>query len=458
MLYFKSLFWWLSAFWQRYQQLIFLTVIAVIAGIILISSFNILPKKGRKIALVGQFSLNNLPSVVADKISYGLTQKSEGHIIPGIARYWKISDKGKTYAFYLNNLRWHDGSRVTTKDLHLKIKQAQIIDQNSSTLIIKLKQPFSPLPSFLTLPLFKSGLIGVGNYRVTNYKLNSDQTLKYITLEQIDKPLNFLDKRLTYVIFASYDEAKNAFLMGQVDVLPNLLSVDEFKSFPNIKITAKTEKDKVVSVFLNLKNTYLADKNFRQALNYATPKFNQYPRAITPINPDSPFFNPNVQRYNYNLDKAKSFFAKSKIASGGAKIKLNLVTRPQFLNQAEKIKNSWQRLNDRIIVKIHVNYIPNPLFDALIRVIKIPIDPDQYYFWHSTQTTNISHLKDAKIDQLLEDGRKEIDSQKRKEIYLSFQKYLVNQVPAIFLYHPITYQIKRTRSFNLNFIKSRLKL
>ena len=54
--------------------------------------------------------------------------------------------------------------------------------------------------------------------------------------------------------------------------------------------------------------------------------------------------------------------------------------------------------------------------------VDIPKDPDQYSLWHSTQTsTNISHLKNARIDKLLEDGRTELDQEIRKKIYLDFR-------------------------------------
>ncbi len=453
MLYLKSFYWWLAAFWQRYKQLIFLTAIAVITLVFITSKFNIFPKKGKKIAFVGQFTLNQLPLPIASKLSYGLTRQENNQVMPGIARYWKISDGGKTFTFYLNsNLFWHDGSKVKTSDLHLKIRQAQIIDKDDKTLVIKLKDPFVPLPSYLTVPLFKKGLIGVGSYKLANFKLNPDKSVKYITLEQVGQPLNFLEERITYITFSSYEQAKTAFLMGEVDVLPNLLSVDEFKNYPNVQVISHVEKDKILTLFLNLDNDYLKSKTFRQALAYATPKFENYPRAISSIAKDSPFYNPDVKRFDYNLEEAKKLFAKSKLATQEGTIKLNLITPPQFLNQAEKIKESWQLINDRLIVKVHVNYLPNPNFDALLKIIKIPLDPDQYFLWHSTQPTNVSHLKDAKIDQLIEDGRKEIDPTKRKEIYLNFQKYLVNDVPAIFLYYPITYQVNRTRQLNFKII------
>ncbi len=73
----------------------------------------------------------------------------------------------------------------------------------------------------------------------------------------------------------------------------------------------------------------------------------------------------------------------------------------------------------------------------------LPRDPDQYTLWHSGQKNNITKYKNLRIDKLLEDGRKTVDLDERKTIYADFQKYLIDDVPAVFLYFPTEYQIKR---------------
>ena len=74
---------------------------------------------------------------------------------------------------------------------------------------------------------------------------------------------------------------------------------------------------------------------------------------------------------------------------------------------------------------------------------EIPADPDQYTLWHSTQSTNITGYNSPKIDKLLEDGRKISDKEERKAIYLDFQRFLVEDTPAAFLFHPTVYTIIR---------------
>ena len=90
-----------------------------------------------------------------------------------------------------------------------------------------------------------------------------------------------------------------------------------------------------------------------------------------------------------------------------------------------------------------VNFIPDD-YDALLLTQTIPKDPDQYWFWHSSQEqNNISHLNNPRIDQLLEEGRTTFEQEKRREFYIDFQRFLLEESPAIFINHPTYYYIYR---------------
>ncbi len=123
-------------------------------------------------------------------------------------------------------------------------------------------------------------------------------------------------------------------------------------------------------------------------------------------------------------------------------IEIELSTVPSLLPVAEKIKEDWEQLSFKTNIKV-VNTLPEN-FEALLVTQEVPPDPDQYSSWHSTQIgTNISHYQSPKIDKLLEDGRKAKDQEKRKEIYFDFQRFLVEDTPAIFLFHPTLYTVSR---------------
>jgi len=155
-------------------------------------------------------------------------------------------------------------------------------------------------------------------------------------------------------------------------------------------------------------------------------------RAIGPISPNSWGYNPQVKQYQKDIEKTKE--AKD--------LQIKLSTLPNLLSTAEIIANDWKEAGITTEIEV-VSAIPTN-YQAFLATVDIPKDPDQYSLWHSTQTgTNISNYKNPRIDKLLEDGRTELDQETRRKIYLDFQKFLVEDVPTIFLYHPTFYTIIR---------------
>ena len=104
------------------------------------------------------------------------------------------------------------------------------------------------------------------------------------------------------------------------------------------------------------------------------------------------------------------------------------------------IKNDWDSVGVNTILNVQMA-VPAQ-FQALLAVNKLPRDPDQYTLWHSTQTkTNITKYKNVRVDKLLEDARITKEEDKRKELYLEFQKVLAEDAPAAFLYYPYKYRV-----------------
>ena len=121
---------------------------------------------------------------------------------------------------------------------------------------------------------------------------------------------------------------------------------------------------------------------------------------------------------------------------------VNIITTPALLSVAESIARDWAEVGVKGNVQVSSG-VPAE-YQALLAIFDIPEDPDQYSIWHSTQTsTNITHYQSPRIDKLLEDGRVELNIEERKKIYLDFQRFLVEDSPAAFLYHPTTYTVKR---------------
>jgi peptide/nickel transport system substrate-binding protein len=78
-------------------------------------------------------------------------------------------------------------------------------------------------------------------------------------------------------------------------------------------------------------------------------------------------------------------------------------------------------------------------FDAVILGWSMSVsEPDAYQVWHSSQAANkgSNHIgyKNGRVDQILEQYRREFDPQKRIDLYREFQQILSDEQPYTFLF------------------------
>ncbi|MEX2028417.1 MAG: hypothetical protein WD988_02855, partial [Candidatus Curtissbacteria bacterium] len=127
--------------------------------------------------------------------------------------------------------------------------------------------------------------------------------------------------------------------------------------------------------------------------------------------------------------------------AGSPSLKVTLSYTPSLEQVAKSIQKDWQAVGFDVTLKLERG-VPKA-FQAFLAVNKLSPDPDQYGLWHSSQkgTTNITAYKNVKIDKLLEDARSTEDEDTRKTLYFDFQRFLVDDAPAAFLYYPYKYQV-----------------
>jgi peptide/nickel transport system substrate-binding protein len=335
----------------------------------------------------------------------------------------------------LADRQWQDGETILSSHIHFEFSDVSVERPDEKTIVFKLENPFTPFPSVVAKPIFRQGLLGVGEWRVSKVRLSGS----YVSnLEIEDSGGN----QKIYKFYPTEERAKLAFKLGEVDILQGLFNPTPFNNWKLVNVSESTEIHKASVIFLNTSDKFLAEKNLRQALYYAIDK-DEFagPRSLSPIAPDSWAFNPQVKPYNYDPERAKELIEdlSDEIKDN---LSIKLVTPPLLLSEAEKIASYWKEVGVETLVQVSSG-IPTE-YQALLAIYDIPKDPDQYALWHSTQeATNISKLKNPRIDALLESGRSELALEERKNIYLDFQRFLLEEAPAIFLYHPITYTISR---------------
>ena len=206
-----------------------------------------------------------------------------------------------------------------------------------------------------------------------------------------------------------------------------------------MNVKKKVLYNQVVTVFYNTQDKVLSDKKLRDGLSYSLPNiFADGERAYSPISPKLWAYavaSPHTQ----DLSHAKLLLGAS--IGSSAPPTLTLDTLPKYEKVAEKVAQAWSTIG--IKTKIETVDSAPQVFQIYLGEYSIPLDPDQYSLWHSYQQNNITNYRSVRIDKLLEDGRKTTDRQDRVRIYTDFQKYLLDDQPATFLFYPYAYTISR---------------
>ncbi|MBI2597038.1 hypothetical protein HYW41_02690 [Candidatus Daviesbacteria bacterium] len=400
------------------------------------------------IGFIGTYQEHDLPAEVTELISQPLVETDENGKVKGkLVIGWDINNDATVFKFKLkDNLRWIDNSEVKSKDIGFAIPGLEQSYPDDKTIQFNLKEPYSPLPSLLTKPVIKRGtMIGMGPYKIAKLE-KSRVFITKIVLKSVNPQLPVI-----YVRFYPNEKVGiTGFNLGEVQALLGISNPKVFSNNSQTKLQQKTDYSKMVTILFQTKNPLLSNRSLRQALAYATPKIdseeianNPYPSFLWAYNPDS-------KKYLGNIDLAKSALerAKSSISDEKLKEELILTTTPNLEEVGNKVISSWKDLGLDIKLRIESGIPQN--FAALLITQSIPKDPDQYFLWHATQTkTNLTGYDSKRTDKDLEDGRKIITLEDRQQKYFDFQKSLLEDAPATFLYFP---------KYNIVYLKKSEKL
>lgn len=387
------------------------------------------------IGLIGTYQQHDLPIEVTKLISQGLVETDEnGRTHSKLVSGWETNNDATSFKFKLkDNLKWIDNSQIKSNDLEFVIPNIEISYPDDKTIQLNLKEPYSPLPSLLTKPIFKKGsLIGTGPYKITKIE-KSRIFITKIELKSDDENLPQISIRF----YPTEKVAITGFNLGEVQAILGLPSAKAFDNNPKVALKQTTDFTKLVTVLFQVKDSQLSNRSLRQALSYITPKIDNEDVADNPYPAKLWAYNPDAKKYLANPQDAKAAMerAEASLSEELLKKEMILTTTPNLEEVGTKVINSWKELGLDVKLRIESGIAQN--FQSLLITQSIPSDPDQYFLWHATQEkTNLTKYDSKRADKDLEDGRKIISEEDRKEKYFDFQKTLLEDAPAIFLYFP----------------------
>lgn len=400
------------------------------------------------LGFIGTYQEHDLPQEVTRLISQGLVKEGmDGRIKGDLASSWETNNDATSFKFKLKDgVSWIDNTPIKSQDLEFAIPNTEITTPDDKTIQFKLKESYSPLPSLLTKPILRKGsMIGTGPYRITKIE-KSRVFITKIELKSDDPKLPTISIRF----YPSEKVAVTGFNLGEVQALLGFSNPKTFSDNPKVSLKQRVDYTKIVSVLFNTKDAMLANRSLRQALSFAAPKMENEQTANNPYPPFLWAYNPDAKKYLSNLKEAQAAIerAKSSISDEKIKTELILTATPNLEGIGNVIVNFWKELGLNTKLRIESGIAQN--FQALLITQSIPLDPDQYFLWHATQTkTNLTKYDSKRADKDLEDGRKTITEEDRKTKYFDFQRTLLEDAPAIFLYFP---------KYNIAYLKKKEKL
>lgn len=440
-------FWLFRAYIKRWYKAILTSLLAgvvIFFASIFALNFYLLPllqKKVQKIGYTGVYTTNTIPHEILSDVSYGLTKvDSTGEISPAASFKWDVKNNGQEYTFYLKHGQYfHNGRELTSGTIPILFKDVEKVDIDKYTVKLTLKSSYSPFLTSISAPILDKKLSGLGQFKIKKVDVNGG-FVRSLTLEDVKDR----GRRKIIMFYPTESALKSAYALGDVDHAQGVASIDikdsTFEKWPNTKIEKNINYRELVTMFYNNNDRNLSSRKVRQALSYAVPaKFSQGERAYSPIPPTSMYFAKGPNFGISDVEISKSLLSEDKDVF---KQTFEITTTPDYVNVALAVAEGWKELGIKTKIKT-VDTLPSN-FQILIYPIKLPADPDQYTLWHSIGVDNIANYRiNKRIDKLLEDGRSITDPEARLAIYADFQKYLIDDAPATFLYFPKNYNISR---------------
>jgi len=465
---------------------------------------------------------------VTNQLFNGLVQLDDSlNVQPDIAHSWTISEDGKIYAFNLKKgIKFHkhilfgkDSTRsVKASDFEYSFNRLLdpevaspgkwVLDfvekfeaKNDSTFVIRLKQPFPPFLSLLSMKYcsvvpfeavdyfgdtFRANPIGTGPFKfklwVENTKLVFRKNNNYHEKDENGNRLPYLEA-VAITFLPDKQSEFLQFIQGNIDFISGIdasYKDDLLTSEGQLKEHYKNQIDMVSGPYLNTEylGIYLdaAEKEvnsikIRKAVNYGFDRIKmiKYLRngigtpAINGFIPKGlPSFN-HMKGYTYQPKKAKGLVQSYMEETGNFNPSITISTNSQYLDLCEYIQRELQRTG------LHVNIDVMP--PSTLRQTKVSgqlsifrgswvadyPDAENYLFiFHSKNFSpngpNYTHYSSKEFDALYEKAIQTTNLKKRHVLYRQMDSLIMASAVVIPLYYDevVRFSQKNVKGLGIN--------
>jgi len=429
-----------------------------------------------------------------------LTRKNEKfEPAPDLAESFDSSPDYMTFTFHLRSgVKFHDGRTLSSRDVKYTFDTmmasgfpsdkkgdfvrdvAFITAPDSQTVIFRCKNPFPGLPNaVISVGIIPEGSgdqqdkspIGTGPFKFVSYAEEQEVVLAANDTYFESRPsINLL--RIKIVPDNSTRESE--LRKGSVDLAINAdfepVTVESLEKAPGLKVLM-VDGTNIAHLGLNLLDPILKDQRVRQALAYGIDREaiirdvlrGQARPASSILPPNQWAYEPNVQVYNYDPEKAKQLLDEAGRQVEGDKPRFEVSLETSTLSISRKIGEVMQEQLRRIGVSLKVQSVEaqkmlQDLTDGNFQIYyRILVGGNQStdmfrYVYYSKSVPkngqNRSRYNNPRVDQLLDEAQT-APRERQKAIFSEVQKILAQELPQIYLWYPATIAVYRDRVSNL---------
>ncbi|HBF4439544.1 TPA: ABC transporter substrate-binding protein [Clostridioides difficile] len=417
----------------------------------------------------------------------GLTAHDENNkVVPCLAKDWKFDEATNTYTFNLrDDVKWHDGEKFTANDIKFTIETIMNPDNaseiasnyeditkidvvNDNTIKITLKAPNTAMLDYLTVGIlpkhalegkdiatdeFNQKPIGTGPFKLEKWDKGQSITLVKNSDYFVKEP--GLDKVVFKIV--PDDKAKAMQLKsGELDlaqVTPKDMSNFE-KDEKNFKVNIMKTAD-YRGILYNFNSKFFKDKKAKglpNALSYAIDRkaivdsvlLGHGVPAYSPLQM-GPYNNPDIEKFEYNPEKAKQEIEKLgwKLGSDGiyekegTKLAFEITAGESDQVRVDMAKICAQQLKEigvdaKAVVVTETDWANQ---DAHLIGWGSPFDPDDhtYKVFGTDKGANYSAYSNPTIDKILQKARETENKDEKLKLYKQFQVEMTKDMPYTFI-------------------------